>query len=194
MNSIDSPTDPIVVPEPSGLLAEPWSAGKLWRMAGLFGPAAIVASVSIGAGETIVVVKTGSWAGYDLLWLVLASVLVKGICVTYLLGRYTAVSGEMIGPALVRMPGPRGWLLAGDHLLELGAAGPLWAAIARPSGDLMYFLLERIASRSRMPAIQPRLLGISRRHMEVAVRDAVRRGRDCCSAPAFRSHRWSGSK
>lgn len=140
------PAAPVVIPEPTGVLAEPWSVSKLCRLAALFGPAAIVASVSIGAGETIVVVKTGSWAGYDLLWLVVASALVKGICVTYLLGRYSAVSGEMIGSRLVRLPGPRGWLLFAIIALELAAAGPLWAAIARPSGDLLYYLLDRIVS------------------------------------------------
>ncbi|HEX2476372.1 MAG TPA: hypothetical protein VHK01_16590 [Lacipirellulaceae bacterium] len=144
MNS-QQPRQPIDIPEPSGVLAEPWSAGKLWRMLALFGPAAIVASVSIGAGETIIVVKTGSWAGYNLLWLVLASALIKGVCATYLLGRSSAVSGEMIGHRLVRLPGPRGWLLLAIIVLELGAAGPLWAAIARPSGDLLYYLLDRAA-------------------------------------------------
>lgn len=133
----------VAIPEPSGALAEPWSIRKIGRLTALFGPAAIVASVSIGAGETIVVVQAGAWAGYDLLWLVLASVLVKGICVTYLLGRYTAVSGESIGRRLVRLPGPRGWLLLAIIVLELAAAGPLWAAIAGPSGDLIYYLLER---------------------------------------------------
>ena len=62
-----------------------------------FGPAAIVASVSIGAGETIVVVRAGAWARYGRLWLVLLSCVVKGIFVTYLLGRYTAVSGSTSG-------------------------------------------------------------------------------------------------
>jgi Mn2+/Fe2+ NRAMP family transporter len=143
MSSADLPQPPVAIPEPSGVLAEPWSLGKVWRLAVLFGPAAIVASVSIGAGETIVVVRAGSWAGYDLLWLIVASTLVKGVCATYLLGRYTAVSGEMIGARLVRLPGPRGWLLLAIVGLELAAAGPLWAAIARPCGDLMYFLLER---------------------------------------------------
>jgi hypothetical protein len=133
---------PVEIPEPTGALTEPWSFGKLWRMLALFGPAAIVASVSIGAGETIVVVRAGSWAGYDLLWLVMASVLVKGVCVTYLLGRYTAVSGELFGQRVVRMPGPRGWLLLAIIALELGAAGPLWAAIARPSGELIYHVVN----------------------------------------------------
>jgi len=142
--------DPITIPEPTGVLAERWvfgvsSLGKLLRLGALFGPAAILASVSIGAGETIVVVQTGSWAGYELLWLVVASVVTKGICVTYLLGRYTAVSGEPIGQRLVRVPGPRGWLLLAIIFLELSAAGPLWAAIARPSGELIHYVLAEFA-------------------------------------------------
>jgi Mn2+/Fe2+ NRAMP family transporter len=152
--------DPVEIPQPTGVVIEPWSAGKLWHVLRLFGPAAIVASVSIGSGETIVVVKAGSWAGYSLLWLVLASVLVKGICVTYLIGRYTAVSGEWFGSRAVRIPGPRGWLLLAIIALELGAAGPLWAAIARPSGDLMYFLLQRAASAVD-PTAPADLLGVS---------------------------------
>lgn len=135
--------DAVTIPEPSGVLAERWSLGKLLRLGALFGPAAILASVSIGAGETIVVVQTGSWAGYHLLWLVVASVITKGICVTYLLGRYTAVSGERIGQRLVRVPGPRGWLLLAIIFLELSAAGPLWAAIARPSGELIHYVLQQ---------------------------------------------------
>ena len=107
----------------------------------MFGPAAVVASVSIGAGETIIVVRAGAWMGYGLLWLVLLSVLAKGVCVTYFLGRYTAISGESLGSRLVRLPGPRGWLLVLLVFLELAAAPPLWAAIARPSGELLGYLL-----------------------------------------------------
>ena len=135
--------EPIAIPEPTGVLAERWSFDRVARLAAMFGPAAIVASVSIGAGETIIVVQAGSWGGYDLLWLVLASALVKGICVTYLLGRYTAVSGEPIVERLTNAPGPRGWLPLTIIILELAAAGPLWAAIAKPSGDLMYYLMSR---------------------------------------------------
>jgi Mn2+/Fe2+ NRAMP family transporter len=107
----------------------------------LFGPAAVLASVSIGAGETIIVVRAGAWMGYDLLWLILVAVLVKGVCVTYFLGRYTAISGETPGQRLVRLPGPRGWLLALMVALELAAAPALWAAIARPSGELVGYLM-----------------------------------------------------
>jgi Mn2+/Fe2+ NRAMP family transporter len=131
----------IIPPEYTGVFAQPWSWRKLGRVFRTFGPAAIVASVAIGAGETIVVVRAGAWAGYGLLWLVLLSVIVKGIFVTYLLGRYTAVSGEPISQRLARVPGPRGWLLLTILFLEMAAAGPLWAAVARPCGELLYFLL-----------------------------------------------------
>jgi hypothetical protein len=39
------------------------------------------------------------------------------------------------------VPGPRGWLLLTILFLEMAAAGPLWAAVARPCGELLYFLL-----------------------------------------------------
>jgi Mn2+/Fe2+ NRAMP family transporter len=132
---------PIAPPPLEPALAEPWSVGKLARMLRMFGPAAVLASVSIGAGETIIVVRAGAWMGYSLLWLVLLSVLVKGVCVTYFLGRYTAISGETLGNRLVRLPGPRGWILMLLVFLELAAAPPLWAAIARPSGELLGYLI-----------------------------------------------------
>ena len=52
------------MPPPSGVFAQPWSLKKIIGLLAVFGPAAIVASVSIGAGETIVVVRAGAWARY----------------------------------------------------------------------------------------------------------------------------------
>ena len=138
------------VPRPSGVFAEPWSAKKVLGLLAVFGPAAIVASVSIGAGETIVVVRAGAWARYGLLWLVLLSCVVKGVFVTYLLGRYTAVSGEHIGHRLVRLPGPRGWLLLAIVALEMIGAPLAWVPIAKPCGDLFHFLLSGL-----LPAAVP---------------------------------------
>ena len=128
------------IPRATGLFAEPWSAGKVRRLLAMFGPAAIVASVSIGAGETIVVVRAGAWAGYGLLWLVLLSAVVKGVFVTYLIGRYTAVSGEPIGHRLVQLPGPRGWFLLLLVALEMSCAPMAWVAIAKPCGNLVHYL------------------------------------------------------
>ena len=123
MSSVD-------IPEAKGVFAQPWSLKKAIGLLAVFGPAAIVASVSIGAGETIVVVRMGAWAGYGLLWLVLLSCVVKGGFVTYLVGRYTAISGEYIGHRLVRLPGPRGWLLIAFILFEMFGAPLAWVPIA----------------------------------------------------------------
>jgi Mn2+/Fe2+ NRAMP family transporter len=132
--------EPIEIPPTTGVFAEKWSWRKLAGLLALFGPAAVVASLSIGAGETIVVVREGAWAGYGRLWLVLLSAVVKGVFVTYLLGRYTAVSGESLGSRLVRFPGPRGWLPITIVALEMLGAPPVWVPIAKPCGDLVHHL------------------------------------------------------
>ena len=132
----------VEIPEVKGLSDEPWSLKKIMGLLAVFGPAAIVASVSIGAGETIVVVRAGAWAGYNLLWLVLLSCIVKAFFVTYLLGRYTAISGEYIGHRLVRLPGPRGWLLLAILLFEMIGAPLAWVPISKPCGALFYYFLQ----------------------------------------------------
>ena len=47
----------VEVPPVTGVFAHPWSMQKVRGLLAVFGPSAIVASVSIGAGETIVVVR-----------------------------------------------------------------------------------------------------------------------------------------
>ncbi|MFV2067090.1 MAG: Nramp family divalent metal transporter [Pirellulales bacterium] len=131
----------IEIPPAADESAEAGSLRKVWRRLTSFGPAAILASMSIGAGETIVVVRTGSWAHYDLLWVVLLACLVKGVFITYMLGRYTAISGENIGHRLVRLPGPRGWFLILILGIEVLFAPFGWVAIAKPCGSLLHFLM-----------------------------------------------------
>lgn len=140
----DPTSDTIRIPEPAGGYAESFSFRKLLRLLKFFGPAALLASLAIGAGETILVTGVGAWAEYGLLWLILVSVLVKGVFVTYLLGRYTAVSGQYIGHSLVNLPGPRGWLiltLIGVELIGLSLA---LTAVAKPCGNLVVYLVEGI--------------------------------------------------
>ena len=144
----NEPIEKIDIPEPQGVFAGRWSFKKLPGLLAVFGPAAIVASVSIGAGETIVVVRAGSWAGYNLLWLVLLSCVVKGVFVTYLLGRYTAVSGEHIGHRLARLPGPRGWFLIMIIVMEMIGAPLAWVPISKPCGDLLHHALAGILPTS----------------------------------------------
>ena len=68
--------------------------------------------------------------------------LVKGGFVTYMLGRYTAISGELVGHRLVRFPGPRGWLLVLIVGIEIVFAPLAWVAIAKPCGSLIHYLLS----------------------------------------------------
>ena len=58
----DLETRTFAPPPLAGPFAQPWLGSKLLGLLAVFGPAAIVASVSIGAGETIVVVRTGARA------------------------------------------------------------------------------------------------------------------------------------
>ena len=112
----------------------------------MFGPAAIV-SVRIGAGETIVVVRAGAWARYGLLWLVLLSCVVKGIFVTYLLGRYATRRSAASTSATVwcGLPGPRGRLLetrtTGLAPTATGSFGGSRTGDCNPPGDRHDFSL-----------------------------------------------------
>ena len=92
-------------------LSKPFSLGRAAGMLRLFGPTAIVLSVCIVVRETIVAVRADAWLGHGLLWLVVLIALVKVVRVTYFLGRYTTVSGELPAGLLVRLPRPRGGLL-----------------------------------------------------------------------------------
>ena len=100
-----------------------------------------MASASIGAGETVLAVRAGAWAGYDLLWLILVATITKSFLTLYLLGRYAAVSGQSVAEKLVEFPGPRGWLLWLILSLEAVVAPFVFVVIAVPSGRLMTEIL-----------------------------------------------------
>jgi Mn2+/Fe2+ NRAMP family transporter len=124
-------------PEPKELFVEPFSLTKLLRYMAFFGPAAILASVSVGAGETVLAVRTGAWSGYGLLWLVLLACLSKNLFLEYALGRYTLITGEFLGDAWTRVPGPRGWFLWFILVIEVAMAPFFVSAIAGACGGLM---------------------------------------------------------
>ena len=104
---------------------------------GVFGPGAILASATIGAGETILAVRAGAWGGYDLLWLILVASFTKSFVLLYLLGRYAALTGDSVPQRLLELPGPRGWLLVFILVADLVPAGAVFAAIAAPCGVLI---------------------------------------------------------
>lgn len=75
-----------------------------------FGPGAIIASLGLGSGETVLASRIGAVFGYAALWLVLVGVLVKA-AVVYASNRYIVLTGEHPMQGMARLlPGPRGWL------------------------------------------------------------------------------------
>jgi Mn2+/Fe2+ NRAMP family transporter len=82
-----------------------------WRtLVVFFGPGAIIASLGIGSGETVLASRIGAVFGYAALWLVIVGVLVKA-AVVYASNRYITLTGEHPMQGMARLlPGPRGWL------------------------------------------------------------------------------------
>lgn len=75
----------------------------------VFGPGAVMASVTVGTGETIFSPRLGAVFGYSMLWTILAAVICKGILV-YTGGRHLVLTGEHPMQAWARFPGPRRWV------------------------------------------------------------------------------------
>jgi len=83
--------------------------GLTWRALKYFGAGAIIASVTIGSGETLFASRGGALFGYTLLWCFVAGTLMKGIQV-YTAARYMTLTGEHPMTHWSLFPGPRGWV------------------------------------------------------------------------------------
>ena len=69
------------------------SGGFNWRMLKFFGAGAIIASVTIGSGETLFASRGGAVFGYALLWCFVGGAVMKGIQV-YTAARHMTLTGE----------------------------------------------------------------------------------------------------
>lgn len=106
-------------------VGEEFSGGWL-RLLRVFGPGAIIASVTVGTGETIFAPRAGATFGYALFWVVVVAVLGKGVMV-YAGARHLVLTGEHPLQAWARFPGPRQWAPILMGLLVV-LAFPLWIA------------------------------------------------------------------
>lgn len=100
------------------------SRGGLVSLLRYFGPGAIIASVTIGSGETVFASRGGALFGYALLWCFIGGGLMKFVQV-YTAARYMTLTGEHPVERWRYVPGPEGWavwLLAGMTVLCF----PLW--------------------------------------------------------------------
>lgn len=115
------PPDSFEYPPPS-----PEVRGGLMALLKVFGPGAIIASVTVGTGETIFSPRMGALFGYTMFWVVLTAVIAKGLLV-YGGMRHLVLAGEHPMAAWARFPGPRGWvpgLIAAVAVISF----PLWIA------------------------------------------------------------------
>ncbi len=83
---------------------------SLLVMLKLFGPGAIIASVTIGSGETVFASRGGAIFGYSLFWCFLVGTLLKGLQV-YSGARFITLTGQHPLESWMDLPGPRGWFV-----------------------------------------------------------------------------------
>jgi Mn2+/Fe2+ NRAMP family transporter len=99
------------------------SSGWL-RLVRVFGPGAVMASVTVGTGETIFSPRLGAIFSYQVLWIIVLAVIFKGVLV-YTGGRHLVLTGEHPMQAWADLPGPRAWmpvLIGGVAIVSF----PLW--------------------------------------------------------------------
>ncbi|SCK53830.1 Nramp family divalent metal transporter [Streptomyces sp. WMMB 322] len=102
-----------------------------------FGPGAIIASLTIGSGESILASREGAVFGYTVLWAVVVGTVAKGALV-YASNRHITLTGEHPMMRLAKvLPGPRGWFPVLLALICL-ASFPGWASgVAVALGDFL---------------------------------------------------------
>jgi hypothetical protein len=116
----DKGPTPLVYPELPKYLKERRPSSVLR----LFGPGAIIASVTIGSGETLFASRAGAIFGYSLITFITVCAVCKLVQV-YSGARYLVLTGEHPVAAWARIPGPRGWFPAVLGLLSIGCM-PFW--------------------------------------------------------------------
>ncbi|GAB3301411.1 Nramp family divalent metal transporter [Parasphingorhabdus pacifica] len=105
-----------------------------------FGPGAIIASLTIGSGESILASREGAVFGYAVLWAVVVGSIAKGALV-YASNRHMTLTGEHPMTRFAKvLPGPRGWFPVLLVLICL-VSFPGWASgVAVALGDYLQSL------------------------------------------------------
>jgi hypothetical protein len=76
----------------------------------IFGPGAIMASVTIGSGETVFPSRSGAIFGYSLLWCFVLGTIIKGFQI-YSGARFMTLSGRHPLESWSELPGPKNWFV-----------------------------------------------------------------------------------
>ena len=113
-------------PEPSGVPLPPpalLSANPL-RWLAIFGPGAVIASLTIGVGELVFSSRGGAIFGYRLLWYFVLVLLLKWVLV-FASARHIVLTGAHPFQRAMDLAGPRGWFPMVLFLLALPCF-PIW--------------------------------------------------------------------
>jgi len=152
--SSENPNAPLLYPPPPAYVR----GGGLVGMLRLFGPGAIIASVTIGSGETFFASRAGAIFGYGVLWFIVLSVAAKYIQV-YTGGRYMVLTGEHPMEAWARLPGPRGWFPACLGALSVFCF-PFWlGALSMMVGTLLNWVTGLDAADADSQWLSAQLFG-----------------------------------
>src|SRR5437764_10971848 len=92
----------------------------------IFGPGAVIASLTIGSGELIFSSRGGALFGYRLLWFFLLVLLLTWALV-FVSARHMVLSGAHPFERWMELPGPRGWFPLVFVLLAL-VCFPVWVS------------------------------------------------------------------
>jgi hypothetical protein len=112
-----------------------------------YGPGAILASVTIGTGETVLAARGGALFGYTILWCLTLGALFKGVQ-TYAGLRFLTLTGFHPVRFWARLRGPRGWF---PILMGLASLVTLTGIV----GSLPKFLATLIATSLGTSAADP---------------------------------------
>jgi len=96
------------------------------RWFSIFGPGAVIASLTIGSGELVFSSRGGALFGYRLLWFFLLVLLLKWVLV-YVTARHMVLTGAHPFQRWMDLPGPRGWFPL-VFLLLAATCFPIWVA------------------------------------------------------------------
>jgi Mn2+/Fe2+ NRAMP family transporter len=94
------------------------------RWLAIFGPGAVIASLTIGVGELVFSTRAGALFGYRLLWLFLLVLVLKWILV-FASARHIVLTGAHPFQRWMELPGPRGWFPLVFFLLAVPCF-PIW--------------------------------------------------------------------
>lgn len=105
----------------------------------IFGPGAVIASLTIGTGELIFSSRAGALFGYRLLWF-FSLVLVLKWALVFVTARHMVLTGAHPFQRWMELPGPRGWLPLVFLLLAI-LCFPIWVCFhAGTIGTLLSWL------------------------------------------------------